>query len=120
MKAQKELAVQDKKAFEASLAENIESAKALENKSLVRIARRTYANSVVRRNGELTETAVLDFVVGAYQDLSEGCTVQMLVKFMATEFKMQVSRSRFVKHLADNKWHKDHTQVLEHDVLRFV
>lgn len=120
METAKQLEKRERAEFEASLVENKESAEALKNKSLVKIARRTFANSVVRRNGELTETAVLDFTIGAYLDMSDKCTVQMLIKFMAREFKVVVSRSRFADHVAKNKFHKAHTQILEHDVLRFT
>jgi hypothetical protein len=110
---------QDETAFCKAVQDNMQNAEALKNKRLIKIARRTYANSVIRRNDELTETAILDISLAAFRDLSSLCTLQQVIKFIQSEFKTEVSRSRLTDHIVKNKYHKAHTTVSQHDILRF-
>lgn len=104
--------------FEKKVTENHESKQALKNKRLVRIASRTYANSIIRRNNALTESASIDIVLAAVRDLSEAVTVQQCVEFCTQELIM-MNRSRFVDHLRKNKHQAQHVEVLGNDILKF-
>ena len=113
----------DENEFALQIQQNMRDSESLKNKSNVRIARRTYANSVMRRNNELTETAMIDIAIAAFHDhvvLNDVCcTLQQIIKLLAYEFKVQVTRTRFIDHIRKNAFHKKHTFLNDHDVIRF-
>ena len=104
--------------FDATVEANKESAKALKNKSLVRVAKRTYANSVIRRNGTVTESAAIDICLASVQDLSGKVTVQQVIEFCSKELIL-INRARFMSHVRKNKYQVEHVTVKDNDVLRF-
>ena len=51
----------------------------IKNKSIVKVAKRTYANSVVRRNSALTESASIDITLACIIDLSARQVERMIL-----------------------------------------
>ena len=119
--------------FKKSVTQNEESAKLLKNKRIVRVAKRTHANSILRRNSALTESASVDLTIACLSakvskldkkiegaiDLSGKVTVQQAVEFCSSEFIL-INRSRFVDHLKKNAYQKEHVVILDNDILSFV
>ena len=107
------------KNFSKAVEANKESAKSLKNKSIVRVMKRTYANSVIRRNSALTESASIDITLACIVDLSGKVTVQQAVEFCSAELIL-LNRSRFVAHCKKNAHQKEHVVISENDILTFV
>ena len=122
-----ELSVIDIELFNAekqladSIAENAKNAAILKNKSLIKIAKRTFANSVLRRNDMLTETAMIDIItimlMSIQADFDTNVTVQLVIKALRNEFKIDVSRNRLIDHYKKNAYFKKHVTVSDNDTL---
>jgi uncharacterized protein YlxP (DUF503 family) len=114
----------DADSFCQSLLKNKQDSANLKNKELVKIASRTYANSILRKNDKLTETAVIDIALVAFTVNNEQCTLQQVSEFIESEFTMRITATRIRKHIRDNKqkvahFFKNNVNVLENDVLSF-